>query len=257
MEPNSNDYRDHAEEVASRQRAIQREQDAHDASSAGGDSGDARSKGVQAGAREHPRDLPAQHLEKPGIEALLELQPQFMAPGYRGSDKLAGFSALITGADSGIGRAVAVLFAREGADVAVAYLNEHEDAQETRRCVEAEGRRCILLPGDVKDPALLPRRRGKDGRSLRQARRAGQQRGLPGACRVARRPDRRALRRNAAHQRLRLLPHGARRLAAPEARQFDHQHRLGGRPRRRRQPARLLRRPRVRSTRSRNRWRRT
>ncbi len=154
MEPNSNDYRDHAEEVASRQRAIQREQDAHDASSAGGNSGDAGSKGVQAGAREHPRDLPAQHLEKPGIEALLELQPQFMAPGYRGSEKLAGFSALITGADSGIGRAVAVLFAREGADVAVAYLNEHEDAQETRRCVEAEGRSCILLPGDVKDPAF-------------------------------------------------------------------------------------------------------
>src|SRR5205814_5369153 len=60
---------------------------------------------------------------------------------------------LVTGADSGIGRAVAVLFAREGADVAVAYLSSHEDAQETRRCVEAEGQRCLLLPGDVKDEA--------------------------------------------------------------------------------------------------------
>jgi NAD(P)-dependent dehydrogenase (short-subunit alcohol dehydrogenase family) len=74
------------------------------------------------------------------------------APHYKGSDKLAEKVALITGADSGIGRAVAVLFAREGADVAVAYLNEHEDAEETKRAVENEGRRCILIPGDVSDP---------------------------------------------------------------------------------------------------------
>ncbi len=75
-----------------------------------------------------------------------------MAPDYRGSGKLAGFAALITGADSGIGRAVAVLFAREGADVAVAYLDEHDDAAETKRCVEAEGGRCIVVAGDVRDP---------------------------------------------------------------------------------------------------------
>jgi hypothetical protein len=74
------------------------------------------------------------------------------APYYKGSEKLLDKVALITGADSGIGRSVAVLFAREGADVAVAYLNEHEDAKVTKRAVEAEGRRCILLSGDVADP---------------------------------------------------------------------------------------------------------
>jgi NAD(P)-dependent dehydrogenase (short-subunit alcohol dehydrogenase family) len=73
-----------------------------------------------------------------------------MAPDYRGSGKLEGFAAIVTGADSGIGRAVAVLFAREGADVTVAYLDEHDDAQETKRCIEAEGRRCLLVAGDVK-----------------------------------------------------------------------------------------------------------
>jgi NAD(P)-dependent dehydrogenase (short-subunit alcohol dehydrogenase family) len=74
------------------------------------------------------------------------------APFYRGSDKLRDKVALITGADSGIGRAVAVLFAREGADVAIAYLDEHDDAKATRRAVEAEGRRAILIPGDVAQP---------------------------------------------------------------------------------------------------------
>ncbi len=77
-----------------------------------------------------------------------------MAPDYRGSGKLEGMAAIVTGGDSGIGRAVAVLYAREGADVAVVYLNEHEDAEETRRCVEAEGRRCELIPGDVKSEAF-------------------------------------------------------------------------------------------------------
>ena len=105
---------------------------------------------MQAGARRQPEKLPAQHLAKPGREAELELAPRFMAPDYRGSGKLEGFAAIVTGADSGIGRAVAVLFAREGADVAVAYLDEHDDAEETRRCIEAEGRRCVLVAGDVK-----------------------------------------------------------------------------------------------------------
>ena len=108
---------------------------------------------MQAGARVQPEALPAQHLAKPGREADLELAPRFMAPDYRGSGKLQDFVALITGADSGIGRAVSVLFAREGADVAVAYHSSTEDAEETRRCVEAEGRRCLLLQGDVKDGA--------------------------------------------------------------------------------------------------------
>ena len=145
-----------AEATAEKQRAIQREQDTRDAAKPedGGEAKQAESKGVQAGDRDHPRELPAQHLEKPGVEADLLLAPQFMAPGYRGSGKLEGFAALVTGGDSGIGRAVAVLYAREGADVAVAYLSEHEDAEETKRCVEAEGRRCLLLAGDVKDPAF-------------------------------------------------------------------------------------------------------
>jgi NAD(P)-dependent dehydrogenase (short-subunit alcohol dehydrogenase family) len=103
--------------------------------------------------RTKPRPpLPEQHLRKPGKEARLEPRPQFEAPDYRGSGKLEGMAALITGADSGIGRAVAVLFAREGADVAVVYLSEDEDAAETRRHVEKEGQRCLLIRGDVRDP---------------------------------------------------------------------------------------------------------
>jgi NAD(P)-dependent dehydrogenase (short-subunit alcohol dehydrogenase family) len=110
---------------------------------------------MQAGARLYPAPpLPAQHLEKPGLEADLVLAPMHDAPHYKGSEKLKDKVALITGADSGIGRAVAVLYAREGADIAVAYLNEHEDAEETKKAVEAEGRRCILLSGDVADPAF-------------------------------------------------------------------------------------------------------
>ena len=107
---------------------------------------------VQAGARRQPTNpLPKQQLEKPGLESELSPRPRFLAPDYKGSGKLEGRVALVTGADSGIGRAVAVLFAREGADVAVAYLSEHGDAEETRRHVEAEGRRCLLLPGDVRE----------------------------------------------------------------------------------------------------------
>ena len=136
--------------AAEKQREIQREQDRRDESKVKPSGGEQKSKPVQAGDRPQPSELPAQHLEKPGLEADLQLEPQFMAPGYEGSRKLQDMAALITGGDSGIGRAVAVLYAREGADVAIVYLNEHEDAQETKRCVEAEGRRCVLIPGDVK-----------------------------------------------------------------------------------------------------------
>jgi NAD(P)-dependent dehydrogenase (short-subunit alcohol dehydrogenase family) len=87
----------------------------------------------------------------PGSEAELEPKPDW-TPRYRGSGRLEGKVALITGADSGIGRAVAVLFAREGADIGISYLCEHEDAQLTRQAVEAEGRRAILLPGDIGVP---------------------------------------------------------------------------------------------------------
>jgi len=110
---------------------------------------------VQTGPVTHPGPpLPAQHLSKPGHEADMALKPQFMAEHYKGSGKLQGQVAIVTGGDSGIGRAVAVLFAREGADVAVFYLNEHDDAAITQRCVEAEGQRCLTLAGDVRDMAF-------------------------------------------------------------------------------------------------------
>src|SRR5690349_13875634 len=132
-----------------RQRDIQHEQDRRDA-----DRPPPPPKPpMQAGARPQPEGQARQHQAKPGTESELEPRPRFMAPDYRGSAKLAGMAALVTGADSGIGRAVAVLFAREGADVAVAYHSSHGDAAETQRCVEAEGQRCLLLPGDVKDAA--------------------------------------------------------------------------------------------------------
>ena len=95
---------------------------------------------------------PKQHQERPGLEKNIEPRPRYQAPLYRGSEKLKDKVALITGGDSGIGRAVAVLFAREGADIAIVYLpDEQRDAEETRGAVEAEGRRCLLVPGDVSD----------------------------------------------------------------------------------------------------------
>lgn len=106
---------------------------------------------VQTSARPQPERIPAQHLAPDEQEADLELKPRFMAPDYQGSQKLLGRVALISGGDSGIGRAVAVLFAREGADVAVAYLSSDEDAEETSRHVQAEGQRCLLLKGDVRN----------------------------------------------------------------------------------------------------------
>jgi NAD(P)-dependent dehydrogenase (short-subunit alcohol dehydrogenase family) len=140
------------QQAGEKQRELQREQDSHDQAKGGQGGGEKQQKAVQAGARQQPEPpLPQQHLDKPGIEAQMALKPQFLAPNYRGSGKLEGMVALITGGDSGIGRAVAVLYAREGADVAIVYLNAHEDAQETKRHVENEGRECLLIPGDVKD----------------------------------------------------------------------------------------------------------
>jgi NAD(P)-dependent dehydrogenase (short-subunit alcohol dehydrogenase family) len=105
----------------------------------------------QAGQRSYPTKIPPQHQKKPGLEAKLDPAPMLQAPEYKGSDKLRDRVALVTGGDSGIGRAVAVLFAREGADVAIVYLDEHEDARDTARAVEAEGRRCVTFAGDVAD----------------------------------------------------------------------------------------------------------
>jgi NAD(P)-dependent dehydrogenase (short-subunit alcohol dehydrogenase family) len=107
---------------------------------------------TQAGAREYPSPpFPEQHPSEPGSEAQLSPPPFCDAPFYRGSGKLANKTALITGGDSGIGRAVAILFARKGADVAIACLSEHKDAGSTKESAEAEGRRYVLIAGDVSD----------------------------------------------------------------------------------------------------------
>src|SRR5436305_13240016 len=108
--------------------------------------------GVQTGARAYPGNpMPKQHHQKPGIESQIEPRPMFDNPAYRGSGKLQDMVALITGGDSGIGRAVAVLFAREGADVAIIYLHADSDADETQRYIENEGRRCVVIKGDISD----------------------------------------------------------------------------------------------------------
>jgi len=104
--------------------------------------------------QQQPRSpFPPQHQKRPGLESKLQPRSEYEAPLYKGSEKLKNKVALITGGDSGIGRSVAVLYAREGADVAIIYLPEEQsDAEETSKLVAEEGRRALLLPGDVTDP---------------------------------------------------------------------------------------------------------
>src|ERR1700744_507886 len=91
---------------------------------------------------------------QPGIESEMQPRPEFIKKAYKPAGKLEGKVALVTGGDSGIGRAVSIHFAKEGADIAIVYLDEEEDARETQRLVEAAGRQCLLLPGDVKVEAF-------------------------------------------------------------------------------------------------------
>lgn len=152
-QPSSRDrFANKADRTAQAERDIQAKVDVKERRSSK-DDGD--QSAMQAGARDYPAPpFPKQHQKKPGNEAALDPAPLYDAPFYKGSEKLKDKVALITGADSGIGRAVAVLFAREGCDVAIAYLAEDQDAETTKVAVEKEGRRAILLAGDVADPAF-------------------------------------------------------------------------------------------------------
>ena len=106
-------------------------------------------KNMQKGSKKRPLRKP-QHQQRPGIEKKLIPQPIFDYPEKAGTNKLRGKIALITGADSGIGKAVAILFAKEGADIAIAYLNEHKDAKDTAKIIEKSyNGKCLLLPGDL------------------------------------------------------------------------------------------------------------
>lgn len=97
------------------------------------------------------KKTPKKQNRQPGIEAKMDPAPEYIKPTYKAAGKLAGKVALVTGGDSGIGRAVSVHYAKEGADVAIVYLNEDIDAEKTQQLVEATGRRCLLLKGDVKN----------------------------------------------------------------------------------------------------------
>src|SRR5215218_1612106 len=108
---------------------------------------------AQDPTQQHPDSMPAEQLEHPGLEGEMSRKPDFGEESYRGTGKLEGRKAVVTGGDSGIGRAVALAFAREGADVAISYLEEEQsDADETARVVRDAGRAAVQIPGDLQDP---------------------------------------------------------------------------------------------------------
>lgn len=139
--------------TADKQRRVQEQVGKSDKKNSGG-----KQEAMQAGARRYlTPPFPKQHQAKPGDERVLDPPPMYDAPFYRGSGKLEGKIALVTGGDSGIGRAVAVLFAREGADVTIVHLKEKGDAEVTRKAVEKEGRRCLVMEGDVSNRTFCER----------------------------------------------------------------------------------------------------
>jgi len=150
-DPHIEQFRKDARKALDEERDIQEEVEAEERAFAK----PPENKPMQAGARKYPEPpFPKQHLEKPGLEAEMELAPMYDAPFYKGSEKLQDKVALITGGDSGIGRSVAVLFAREGCDIVLAHLEENVDAEDTKAAIEKEGRRCVTISGDVAKAAF-------------------------------------------------------------------------------------------------------
>jgi NAD(P)-dependent dehydrogenase (short-subunit alcohol dehydrogenase family) len=133
--------------------ASQRRAEANDAKEKG--KKDKSGSQQPAAMKEPAAPYPAQHQSHPGIEAEIDPRPRYEGAAYKAAGKLDGKAALITGGDSGIGRAVAYFFAREGADVAIVYLSEEQrDAEDTKRAIESVGKRCLLIPGDVTDSSF-------------------------------------------------------------------------------------------------------
>ena len=190
-------------------------------------------------AKEGPKIPPQHQARQPGIEAEMTPRPRSEDKSQEGCGRLEGKVAIITGGDSGIGRAVAIAFAKEGADVAVVYLDEHQDAEETRRIVEEKGRQCLLIPGDVGDESFcrkaVERAVRKLGRLDVLVNNAAEQhedlqsgRDRPGAART-----------DVPHQHLRLFLRHQGRPAAPGRGERRHQHHLGHRLPRQRASHRL------------------
>ena len=148
--------------------------------------------------------FPKQQQPWPGLASKMDPRPDHGETSYKGSGRLAGRKALITGGDSGIGRAAAIAYAREGADVAINYLPAEEpDAQEVVKLIRAAGRKAVALPGDIKDEAVLQSARRRCGARARRARHPRQQRRAAGVARVDPGHHHRAVRRDLPDERLR------------------------------------------------------